>query len=325
MAAADQIKGLIKSFTEGDDDRFYATAMQIAASEARKGHRTIAEELKKLIDSAKKDRKTQVTIKRLPVNAAQKELNDLLELVQPKVGLKDMVLDRNIRHKIQRILDEQKQFDLLRQNNLFPRKKLLLSGPPGCGKTMSAHVIAHELGLPLFIIRLDGLMSRYMGESIAKLRLVFDAMEDFRAVYLFDEFDSIGTTRGQGNDVGEIKRVLNSFLLQIEKDDSNSIVIAATNIPETLDKALFRRFDDIISYPLPDEKQILEFYKKQFVQVKKSIDLPFEKLAKESIGLSFADIEKVTTDFIKDILVYGLEKADINQIFEYIKTRKKPY
>lgn len=325
MAAADQIKGLIKSFTEGDDDRFYATAMQIAASEARKGHRTIAEELKKLIDSAKKDRKTQVAIKRLPVNAAQKELNDLLELVQPKVGLKDMVLDRNIRHKIQRILDEQKQFDLLRQNNLFPRKKLLLSGPPGCGKTMSAHVIAHELGLPLFIIRLDGLMSRYMGESIAKLRLVFDAMEDFRAVYLFDEFYSIGTTRGQGNDVGEIKRVLNSFLLQIEKDDSNSIVIAATNIPETLDKALFRRFDDIISYPLPNEKQIFEFYKKQFVQVKKSIDLPFERLAIESIGLSFADIEKVTTDFIKDILVYGLEKADINQIFEYIKTRKKPY
>src|SRR5690554_8086362 len=100
MAAVDQIKGLIKSFTEGDDDRFYATAMQIAASEARKGHRTIAEELKKLIDSAKKDRKTQVTIKRLPVNAAQKELNDLLELVHPKVGLKDMVLDKNIRHKI---------------------------------------------------------------------------------------------------------------------------------------------------------------------------------------------------------------------------------
>lgn len=325
MAAVDQIKGLIKSFTEGDDDRFYATAMQIAASEARKGHRTIAEELKKLIDSAKKDRKTQVAIKRLPVNAAQKELNDLLELVQPKVGLKDMVLDKNIRHKIQRVLDEQKQFDLLRQNNLFPRKKLLLSGPPGCGKTMSAHVIAHELGLPLFIIRLDGLMSRYMGESIAKLRLVFDAMEDFRAVYLFDEFDSIGTTRGQGNDVGEIKRVLNSFLLQIEKDDSNSIVIAATNIPETLDKALFRRFDDIITYPLPDEKQILEFYKKQFVQVKKSMDLPFERLAKESIGLSFADIEKVTTDFIKDILVYGLDKADVNQIFEYIRVRQEPY
>lgn len=325
MAAADQIKGLIKSFTEGDDDRFYATAMQIAASEARKGHIAIAEELKKLIDSAKKGKKTQVAIQRLPVNAAQKELNDLLELVQPKVGLKDMVLDKNIRHKIQRVLDEQKQFDLLRQNNLFPRKKLLLSGPPGCGKTMSAHVIAHELGLPLFIIRLDGLMSRYMGESIAKLRLVFDAMEDFRAVYLFDEFDSIGTTRGQGNDVGEIKRVLNSFLLQIEKDDSNSIVIAATNIPETLDKALFRRFDDIITYPLPDEKQILEFYKKQFVQVKKSMDLPYGKLAKESIGLSFADIEKVTTDFIKDILVYGLEKADVNQIFEYINTRKKPF
>lgn len=325
MAAADQIKSLIKSFAEGDDDRFYATAMQIAASEARKGHRSLADELKNLIDSAKKDRKTQGALKKLPVNAAQKELNDLLELVQPQVGLKDMVLDENIRFKIQRVLDEQRQFDLLRQNNLFPRKKLLLSGPPGCGKTMTAHVIAYELGLPIFIIRLDGLMSRYMGESIAKLRLVFDAMEEFRAVYLFDEFDSIGTTRSQGNEVGEIKRVLNSFLLQIEKDDSNSLVIAATNIPEALDKALFRRFDDIISYPLPNEKQILKFYQKQFFQLKKSIDFPFEKLSKESIGLSFADIEKITTDFLKDILVYGLEKVDVNQLFDYIKTRKKPY
>lgn len=325
MAAADQIKSLIRSFTEGDDDRFYATAMQIAAAEARKGHRALADELKNLIDSAKKDRKTHVTLKKLPVNAAQKELNDLLELVQPQVGLKDMVLEESIRYKIQRVLDEQRQFDLLRQNNLSPRKKLLLSGPPGCGKTMTAHVIAKELGLPLFIIRLDGLMSRYMGESIAKLRLVFDAMEEFRAVYLFDEFDSIGTTRSQGNEVGEIKRVLNSFLLQIEKDDSNSLVIAATNIPEALDKALFRRFDDIISYPLPNEKQILKFYKKQFFQLSKSIDFPFDQLAKESIGLSFADIEKITTDFLKDILVYGLEKVNVNQLFDSIKTRKEPY
>lgn len=325
MAAADQIKSLIKSFTEGDDDRFYATAMQIAAAEARKGHRALADELKKLIDSAKKDRRTHNAIKKLPVNAAQKELNDLLELVHPKVGLKDMVLDESIRFKIQRVLDEQRKFDLLRQNNLFPRKKLLLSGPPGCGKTMTAHVIAHELGLPLFIIRLDGLMSRYMGESIAKLRLVFDAMEEFRAVYLFDEFDSIGTTRSQGNEVGEIKRVLNSFLLQIEKDDSNSLVIAATNIPETLDKALFRRFDDIISYPLPNEQQILKFYEKQLFQLKKSVDFPFEKLAKESIGLSFADIEKITTDLLKNILVYGLEKVNANQLFDSIKSRKAPY
>lgn len=326
MAAAEQIKSLIKSFTEGDDARFYATAMQIAAGEARKGHAALADELKKLIDSSKKGRKElSGTIKRLPVNAAQKELNDLLELVHPDVKLKSMVLAPRIQQSIQRVLDEQKQMELLRQHNLFPRKKLLLTGPPGCGKTMTAEVIANELGLPLFIIRLDGLISRYMGESIAKLRLVFDAMKEFRAVYLFDEFDSIGTTRSHGNEVGEIKRVLNSFLLQIEKDDSNSLVIAATNMPETLDSALFRRFDDIISYPLPEESQIKRFYKKQLADLIQTKNLPIDRIVKESLGLSYADISKVCQDFSKDIIVYGSEKATADLLMDYIKNRKKPF
>lgn len=326
MAAAEQIKSLIKSFTEGDDARFYATAMQIAAGEARKGHTALAEELKKLIGSAKEGRKDLYrTIKKLPVNAAQKELNDLLELVHPEVRLKDMVMAPRVQQSIQRILDEQRQLALLRQHNFFPRKKLLLTGPPGCGKTMSAEVIAHELGLPLFIIRLDGLISRYMGESIAKLRLVFDAMKEFRAVYLFDEFDSIGTTRSQGNEVGEIKRVLNSFLLQIEKDDSNSLVVAATNMPETLDNALFRRFDDIISYPLPDESQIKQLYIKELEELIQTKNIPIDKLTKESLGLSYADITKICEDFAKDILIYGSEKATAELLIDYIRNRKKPF
>lgn len=283
MAAAEQIISLIRSFSEGDDARFYATAMQIAAAEARKGHVALAEELKKLIDSAKHSKSVASTIiKKLPVNNAQRELNDLLELVHPEVGLKDMVLAGNVQRTIQRVLDEQRSLELLRQHNLFPRRKLLLTGPPGCGKTMTAEVIAHELGIPLFIIRLDGLISRHMGESIVKLRLVFDAMQDFRAVYLFDEFDSIGSTRSQQNDVGEIKRVLNSFLLQIEKDNSASLIIAATNLPEALDTALFRRFDDIISYPLPDNEQIAHFYKKELGGLIKSKKLSISRLSKES-------------------------------------------
>jgi len=326
MAAADQIKSLIKSFTDGDDDRFYATAMQIAAAEARMGHIALAEELKKLIETAKGGRKThQGIVKKLPVNTAQKELNDLLELVQPAVKMKDMVLSPQVERSLRRVLDEQKQVELLRQHNLFPRRKLLLTGPPGCGKTMTAEVIASELRLPLFIIRLDGLISRYMGESIAKLRLIFDAMQEFRAVYLFDEFDSIGTTRSQDNDVGEIRRVLNSFLFQIEKDYSNSLVIAATNMPESLDMALFRRFDDIISYPLPDLDQITKFYKIELADLLKKKKLPVGKLAKESVGLSYADINKVCQDFFKDILVYGTEKATPDLLFDYIRSRKRPF
>ncbi len=322
MAAADQIKSLIKSFSEGDDSRFYATAMQIAAAEARKGHQELAEELKKIIQESKKSRINQGALKRMPVNSAQKELNDLLEFTRPDDKLKDMVLSLKLKKSIQRILDEQREVEKLRQHNLFPRKKLLLTGPPGCGKTMTARVIANELGIPLFVIRLDGLISRYMGESIAKLRLVFDTMKEFRAVYLFDEFDSIGTTRNQGNEVGEIKRVLNSFLLQIEKDDSNSLIIAATNMPENLDEALFRRFDDIIIYPLPTEKQIFKYYNRELSKILRIDKDILESLSRKSIGLNFSDLERICQDFLKNIIIYGKEKSDVGFLLETINSRK---
>jgi len=325
MAAAEQIKSLIRSFREGDDSRFYATAMQIAAAEARKGHQELAEELKKIIQDSKKSKINEGKIKRLAVNPAQKELNDLLEFSRPDDKLKDMVLSMKLNKSIQRVLDEQRQIEKLKQHNLFPRKKLLLTGPPGCGKTMTARVISNELSIPLFVIRLDGLISRYMGESIAKLRLVFDTMKEFRAVYLFDEFDSIGTNRSQGNEVGEIKRVLNSFLLQIEKDDSNSLIIAATNIPENLDEALFRRFDDIINYPIPTEEQIFKYYKREFLNNKLITNKVLIELSKKSMGLNFSDLEKICQDFLKNIIIYGEEESSLEFLLEVIDSRKTPF
>lgn len=325
MAASEQIKTLIKSFSEGDDDRFYATAMQIAAAEARKGNIDFAEELKKLIKNSKLGKASNLieeqAIKRLPVNAAQKELNDLLELIHPNVRLNDMVLDKNLKLSITRILDEQRKSELLLQHNLFPRKKILLAGPPGCGKTMTAHVIAKELGLPLFVVRLDGLISRYMGESISKLRLIFDAMHQFRAVYLFDEFDSIGSTRNSGSEVGEIKRVLNSFLLQIEKDDSNSLIIAATNMPHVLDEALFRRFDELIIYPLPTKEEIEQLYERLLY---KHFDKSFsiESISEKSLGLSFAEIQKISEDYLKFIFIYNDFIDGYKQMLTNIDHRK---
>jgi SpoVK/Ycf46/Vps4 family AAA+-type ATPase len=326
MAAAEQIKSLIKSFGEGDDSRFYATAMQIAAAEAKKGHVTLADELKKLIDSAKSGKnKFHGIVRNMPVNAAQKELSDLLELVQPDVKLKQMVLAPAITKAIKRILQEQNKLELIKLHNLQPRKKLLFTGPPGCGKTMSAKALASELAIPLFIIRLDGLISRYMGESIAKLRLIFDAMKQFRAVYLFDEFDSIGTTRTNGNEVGEIKRVLNSFLLQIEKDDSNSLIIAATNLPEFLDSALFRRFDDIIVYQLPAEPEIRHLYENRLKELNLHQNFDLNAITNESIGLSYSDISRICEDLAKDVLVYGEEEVSQEIFIENIRQRKNPF
>ncbi len=325
MAAAEQIKSLIKSFGDGDESRFFATAMQIAASEARQGHTTFAQELKNLIERAKKGRSNSFLdgAKTISISKPKRELNELIEVFQPKIKLDDMVLDKQVRASLDRVIEEQRKVELLRQHNLEPKRKLLLTGIPGCGKTMTAQALAGELGLTVFIIRLDGLMSKFMGESIAKLRMIFDAMEDHRGVYLFDEFDSIGSQRDQGQDVGEIKRVLNSFLINIEKDQSNSIIIAATNLPESLDKALFRRFDDIIRYPLPDIGEIKNVLKKNLSGFSLSTKISLEKIAKEAIGLSYSDIVRACEEAIKEMIIMGKNKIPVTSLLTSLEKRKQ--
>ena len=325
MAAAEQIKSLIKSFGDGDESRFFATAMQIAASEARKGHTTFAQELKNLIEKAKKGRSESFLDrgKTVSISKPKRELNELIEVFHPKIKLKDMVLDKQVKISLERVIEEQRKIEILRQHNLSPRRKLLLTGSPGCGKTMTAQALAGELGLAVFIIRLDGLISKFMGESIAKLRMIFDAMEDHRGVYLFDEFDSIGSQRNQGQDVGEIKRVLNSFLINIEKDQSNSIIIAATNLPESLDKALFRRFDDIIRYPLPEAREIKNVLKKNLSGFTLSARTSLDKIAKEGIGLSYSDIVRACEEAIKEMIIMGKSEIPVSALLTSIEKRKQ--
>jgi SpoVK/Ycf46/Vps4 family AAA+-type ATPase len=166
-----------------------------------------------------------------------------------------MVLGKPLLEGLQQVLKEQRHLSKLRGHGLHPRRKLLLVGPSGTGKTMTAAALAGELGIPLFVVRLDALITKFMGETAAKLRQVFDAVASTRGVYFFDEFDAIGSQRGMANDVGEIRRILNSFLLMIEQDDSSSVIVAATNHPDILDEALFRRFDDVVEYHLPPPVQ----------------------------------------------------------------------
>ncbi|MEX0995905.1 MAG: AAA family ATPase [Flavobacteriaceae bacterium] len=327
MATAEKIKALLQSYGDEDENRFYTTAMQIAAAEAKKGNTKLAEELKELIEKIKSKRNVDSVSKTriLPVNEAQRELKDLLEVYRPHIKTKDMVLTEQVSEAIKRILSEQQKFDQLLQHNLEPRRKLMLVGPPGCGKTMTAKAIAGDLEIPLFIIRLDGLISRYMGESIAKLKLIFDSMYQHRAVYLFDEFDSIGSNRSYGNDVGEIKRVLNSFLMNIEKDQSNSLLIAATNIPESLDKALFRRFDDIILYPLPSDKEIAQLIAVQLKGYSLTKGTSVNTIAKEAVGLSFADVSNACKDAIKEMIVLNSDKVSVTTLLKFIKNKKTPF
>jgi Cdc6-like AAA superfamily ATPase len=257
MATADHLKALIRSHAEGDDERFYAIAMQVAAQAARQGHTKFAQELRNLVDQAKARFKAPPSgqqTRPVPIVQPRGELAGLLTAAFPKTRLSDMALDPAIRSRIDRVLTEQRQREKIVAHGLTPLRKLLLLGPPGTGKTMTAAALAGELSLPLFTIQLDGLITKYLGETAAKLRLIFEAIRQNRAIYLFDEFDALGGERAAKNEVGEIRRVLNSFLQFLEQDDSNSIIVAATNHPQILDKALFRRFDSVIEYRLPSEQ-----------------------------------------------------------------------
>lgn len=324
MAGAEQIKSLIKSYGEGDEELFFSSAMQIAASEARKGHSNFARELKHLIEKARKNRPLSFLDKGKTISIApvKRDLDELIEVFQPKIKLKDMVLEDGVRASLTKLVHEQRNLELLRQHNLEPRRKLLLQGPPGCGKTMTAQALAGELGISVFIVRLDGLISKFMGESIAKLRLIFDAMKDYRGVYLFDEFDSIGSHRNQGQDVGEIKRVLNSFLVNIEKDESNSIIIAATNLPDSLDEALFRRFDDIITFPLPKKGEVITAIKKSVRGLKFDKRVSYAALFEDAQGLSYSEIVKACEETIKEMILHG-STSELNYSFLRSVLRKR--
>lgn len=305
MASAEQIKALLSSYVEGDEHRFYAIAMQVAAAEAKKGHRKLAHELRELIDKAKAGLPAAKGIGGPTlIVRPRRELADLLSVAYPKARFSHMTLAPRVLDRLRRILEEQRNFDKLQSYGLNPRRKLLFTGPPGCGKTMSASAIAGELGIPQFVVRLDGLITKYMGETISKLRLIFDAMQNTRAVYLFDEFDSIGSQRGFVNDVGEIKRVLNSFLMYIEQDASNSIIIAATNHPQHLDYALFRRFDELLEFELPS-KELIEDTLRNKLSSFDQLHVDFTELSEKAQGLSFADITMACEEAIKEAVIHN--------------------
>ena len=317
MASAKHLKALLNSHIEGDDDHFFSVAMQVAAHEAKLGHGKLAEEIRAMIDTVKMRR----SIKPVPINRPRGELADILGVSYPTANLGDMILGNGLLSQILRVIREQRFAGKIFEIGLSPRRKLLLVGPPGTGKTMTASVLAGELGLPLLQIRLDGLITKYMGETAAKLRQVFNSTDHTRGIYFFDEFDAIGSQRGLTNDVGEIRRVLNSFLQMIEQDTSHSLIIAATNHADLLDPALYRRFDDIFRYELPNESQIVKLLETRLVQ-KTSKQISWHDLAKIAKGLSHAEITRAAEEVLKDSLIYQRKSICEQEIQSMLNERK---
>jgi len=305
VATKDQLKALIKCHADGDNERFYAVAMQVAAQEARSGHGRFAQELRELIDKAKDRGPTGMPSpigRPVPVVQPRGELAGLLSVAYPKTRLADMVLGEPLRRQLDRVILEQRQQLRLQEHGFGPVRKLLLVGPPGTGKTMTAAALAGELGMALFTIQLDGLITKFMGETAAKLRLIFDAIAETRAAYFFDEFDALGGDRGSTNDVGEIRRVLNSFLQFLEQDDSQSLIIGATNHAALLDRALFRRFDSVVDYalPSPDVAQKVIHARLGALNIAKVGWGPVRKAAS---GLSHAELTKACDQAAKNAIL----------------------
>jgi SpoVK/Ycf46/Vps4 family AAA+-type ATPase len=305
MATADQVKALIRSHADGDDTRFYAIAMQVAAQAARTGHGKFAQELRDLVDQVKARAKAiEPTRGPKPVPLAQPrgELAGLLTVGYPKTRLVDMALADGLRVRLERVITEQRERDRLREHGFSPMRKLLLIGPPGTGKTMTAAALAGEFGLPLFSIQLDGLITKYMGETASKLRIVFDAIQSTRGVYLFDEFDALGGERGSRNDVGEIRRVLNSFLQFLEQDESESLVLGATNHVALLDRALFRRFDVVLEYALPTVEIATRVMRARLGLLDTS-SIDWDSAASKAEGLSHAEIAMACEQAAKNAIL----------------------
>jgi SpoVK/Ycf46/Vps4 family AAA+-type ATPase len=322
MANADQLKALIKSFREQDTTRFYGVALQLAAHEARLGHGKLASELRTLIDEARGQVGVKAGARLVPISRPRGELEGLLSVSYPDLQLRDMVLPDDVRELLQRLLKEHRQQHKLVKHGLRPRRKLLLVGPPGTGKSMTAKALSGELHLPLFVVRFEALITRFMGETAAKLRLIFDAMNQTRGVYLFDEFDAIGAQRAMPNDTGEIRRVLNSFLQFIEEDNSLSIVIGATNHPEILDRALFRRFDDVIRFEVPTASLIAQLLQERLAAFPQRREIDWPSLAREAEGLSHGDLARACEDAAKDMVLEGYEAISTEILRKSIRSRR---
>lgn len=323
MATSEQMRALVKSHLQGDSDRFYSVALQVAADAARKGQSDFATELRDLIDRAKAraslPSRDPVAV---PIAAPRGELADLLAVFTPETRLTDMILPEGIRRRLDRIVLEQRQMSLLRGHNLRPRQRLLLMGPPGCGKTMTASALAGELGVPLFVVRLDGLITKFMGETAAKLRLIFEAMERTRAVYLFDEFDSIGTSRGHGSDVGEIRRVLNSFLMFIEHHGGTSLIVAATNHGQSLDPALYRRFDDLMEFELPDRALLEQTLRRRLSTAPGRLRVSYPKVVASAAGMSYGEVIKACDESVKEALLHGRQELKTSDLLRAVRERR---
>lgn len=318
VTTGDIVRKMVLGHVTANDAAFHAAVQEFVAEERRKNHHILAKEIERILWSKERATPDSLTLLRRPITGdapRDKERNaPLIDVHETRRDLDSLVLRAETRDAIQRILAENRRADLLGTHGLRPSNKILFWGPPGCGKTAAAEVIARELRLPLALVRFDALVSSYLGETAANIRKVFEFARAQPVVLFFDEFDAIGKRRASREEHGELKRTVNAFLQILDSFKADTITIAATNHQDALDPALWRRFDEVVQFRKPTTVEIHELLVKRLRQVGTTPDVDLGTAAKKLRGLSHADVERIGLDATKRAVLAHAKHVSADQL-----------
>jgi SpoVK/Ycf46/Vps4 family AAA+-type ATPase len=315
MANGKILRQLIKAGASGDSDAFRRASEAVIQDERQKQHHLLANDLEQMLYGEYLKPVKQSGRSALPIPPVDKERGlPLLDIRQAQRPLEEMVLSESSNTAIEELLEEHRRADVLRSFGMKPSGKVIFHGPPGCGKTLAAEVIAFELDLPLAIVRLDALVSSFLGETAANLRKVFDFIAEYPMVALFDEFDAIGKERSDTGEHGELRRVVNAVLQMMDAYQGKSLILAATNHEQILDSAIWRRFDETIDFPLPNSEQIQQILSLKLRGVRRQFELDEKPLLDLFSKRSGADIERIVRRAVKRMILRSQEFLTVKDL-----------
>lgn len=302
MARADLLKKLFSSFKQDDKEMFYTVASEIIEDEKKKNHGILADDLKLILNGNYQTKKTTMASFNTPKDK-DKDM-PLVEVIYPEKYFTDLIVSNDKVMQLEQIIKEFSNWDVLVSNGVFPTRRALFYGPPGCGKTLAAQALAGELGIPMLYVRFDALISSYLGETASNIRKVFDYAKQDSWLIFFDEFDAIARSRNDSTEHSEIKRVVNAFLQQIDNYKGRSLIIAATNFEESLDYAIWRRFDETIRFDMPTNEEKIKLFKMKLKKLNGPVHVVEEYLGKME-GFSHSDVEKSCQIIMKQCILEG--------------------